>query len=90
MNKAQLVEQISKMTKEQKSTVKGVLEAFITVVGDSLKQSKTVVLTGFGTFKVLRRKARVGVNPATRLKMQIPARRVPKFTPGKALKDLIE
>ena len=89
MNKAQLVEQVAKITKEQKSTVKGVVEAFIDIVGQSLKQNKTVALTGFGTFKVMKRKARIGVNPATRQKMQIPARRVPKFTPGKALKDLV-
>ena len=90
MNKAQLVEQIAKMTKEQKSTVKDVVESFIDVIGQSLKQNKTVVLTGFGTFKVMKRRARVGVNPSTRQKMQIPARRVPKFTAGKALKDLVE
>jgi len=89
MNKAQLVEQISKTTKEQKSTVKNMVEAFIDIIGQSLKQNKTVALTGFGTFKVMKRKARVGINPATRQKMQIPARRVPKFAPGKALKDLV-
>ena len=47
------------------------------------------MLTGFGTFAFMKRKSRVGVNPATGKKMQIPAKRVPKFKPGKALKDLV-
>jgi len=46
-------------------------------------------LTGFGTFTVIKRKSRVGVNPATGKKMTIPAKSVPKFKPGKALKDMI-
>jgi DNA-binding protein HU-beta len=89
MNKAMVVEVMSKATKESKATCKRCLEAFLDVVSDALKKNKPVVLTGFGTFSVLRRKARVGVNPATGSKMQIPAKKVPKFKPGKALKDLI-
>lgn len=89
MNKAELVENMSKITKLAKSTCKECLEAFISTVGTALKKDKTVVLTGFGSFKVMKRKARTGVNPATRKKMTIPAKRVPKFSPGKALKDLI-
>jgi len=90
MNKAQLVDSIAKMTKEQKSTVKNVIEAFVDVVGQSLKQNKNVIITGFGSFKVLKRKARTGVNPSTKKKMQIPARRVPKFNPGKALREMVQ
>ena len=90
MNKAKLVEQMAKLSKLPKSTCKECLEAFISTVSQSLKQSKAVVLTGFGTFKVLKRKSRVGVTPATRQKMTIPAKKVPKFTPGKALKALIK
>ncbi len=89
MNKAELVENMAKVTKLPKSTCKECLEAFITTVGGALKKDKTVVLTGFGTFKVMKRKSRVGVNPATGKKMTIPAKKVPKFSPGKALKDLI-
>lgn len=89
MNKAMLVEQVAKSSKETKATVKRVLESFMDVVGDSLKKNKPVVLTGFGTFSVMKRKARTGVNPATGKKMQIAAKKVPKFKPGKALKDLV-
>lgn len=89
MNKANVIDQMSKMTKLPKATVKECLEAFIATVGSSLKQAKSVALTGFGTFSVMKRKARSGINPATGKKMTIPAKKVPKFKPGKALKSLI-
>ncbi|MDP3788379.1 MAG: HU family DNA-binding protein [Candidatus Chromulinivorax sp.] len=89
MNKAQVLESMAKLTKMSKSSCKVALEAFVATVGGALKQNKSVVLTGFGTFAVMKRKSRVGVNPATGKKMQIPAKRVPKFKPGKALKDLV-
>lgn len=90
MNKAKLVESMARLTKLPKSTCKECLEAFITSVGGALKTSKSVVLTGFGTFSVMKRKARTGVNPATGKKMQIPAKKVPKFKPGKELKGLVK
>ncbi len=89
MNKSILVEQMAKTTKESKATCKRVLEAFMDVVGDAMKKNKQVVLTGFGTFSVMKRKARTGVNPATGKKMQIAAKKVPKFKPGKALRELV-
>jgi DNA-binding protein HU-beta len=85
MNKAKLVEQMAKVTKLSKSTCKDCLEAFISAVGSALKQNKQVVLTGFGTFSVMKRKSRMGINPVT-----IPAKKVPKFKPGKALKGIVE
>jgi DNA-binding protein HU-beta len=89
MNKANLVEGMAKITKIPKSTCKDCLEAFIAVVSGALKQNKSVVLTDFGSFRVLKRKSRVGVNPATGKKMTIPAKKVPKFSAGKALKDMV-
>jgi len=89
MNKAMVVELMAKVTKESKATCKRCLESFMDIVSESLKKNKPVVLTDFGTFSVLKRKERTGVNPATGKKMQIPAKKVPKFKPGKALKDLV-
>ena len=89
MNKAKLIEQISKMSKMPKAQCKKALEAIIRSVGQSLKTGKSVVLTGFGTFTSIKRKSRKGVNPATGKAMQIPAKKVAKFKPGKALRDLV-
>ena len=86
MNKAKLVESMAKITKILNLIVKKLWKRFISSVGSALKQNKDVVLTGFGTFTVMKRKSRVGVNPATGKKMQIPAKRVPKFRAGKAFK----
>ncbi len=89
MNKALLVEQIAKVTKLPKSTCKAALEGFISVIGQALKKDKSVVLTGFGTFSVMKRKTRMGVNPATGQKMKIMGKKVPKFKAGKALKEIV-
>ncbi len=90
MNKAKLVENMAKMTKLPKSTCKECLEAFVTAVGNSLKTGKSVVLTGFGTFSVMKRKSRKGINPVTKKAMTIPAKKVPKFKAGKALKAMVK
>lgn len=90
MNKAQLIEKMAKNSKMSKSACKKVLETFIDVVGKTLKGGSTIVLTGFGTFTVMKRKARTGVNPATGKKMDIPAKKVAKFRPGRALRDMVD
>ena len=89
MNKAKLIEQMTKGSKLSKAACKAALEAFIGAVKGSLKGNNAVVLTGFGTFSVMKRKSRVGINPATGKKMQIPAKKVPKFKAGKALRELV-
>ena len=89
MNKAELVERLAKKTKESKTSCRNCLEAFMDVIGEELKKGRQIVLTGFGTFSVMKRKARTGVNPATGKKMQIPAKKVPKFKPGKSLKTMV-
>ena len=90
MNKAALIEFMTKDTKLPRTTCKSALEAAIKGIEGALKKSKTVVLTGFGTFSVMKRKARVGINPATGKKMQIPAKKVPKFKAGKKFKDMVK
>jgi len=89
MNKAALIEQMAKDTKLPKTACKNMLESFIKCVEGSLKKGKSVVLTGFGTFTVMKRKERMGINPATGKKMKISSKRVPKFRAGKKLKGLV-
>ncbi|NNK85814.1 MAG: HU family DNA-binding protein, partial [Desulfobacterales bacterium] len=55
----------------------------------TLGKGKDVTLTGYGTFKVAKRKARKGRNPQTGEEIQIKAAKVPKFSPGKALKEAV-
>lgn len=55
----------------------------------ALKRNESVTLVGFGTFKVGKRAARTGRNPRTGAEIKIKAAKVPKFAPGKALKDAV-
>ena len=89
MNKASLIEQMSNDTKLPKTSCKDCLESFIRTIEKTLKKKQTIVLTGFGTFGVMKRRARTGINPSTGAKMTIPAKNVPKFRAGKRLKDLV-
>jgi DNA-binding protein HU-beta len=89
MNKAELIDAMSAITKLSKVDCKRALEALIDAVMKTLKKGKSVVLTNFGTFHVVQRKTRTGVNPSTGQKMKIPARKVAKFKVGKKLKMLV-
>ncbi|MCX6119878.1 MAG: HU family DNA-binding protein [Proteobacteria bacterium] len=89
MNKAELIEAISKTTEMTKADTERTLDAFIDVVSKNIKKKDGVKLVGFGTFISSSRKARVGRNPQTGEEIQIPARKVPVFRPGKELKESV-
>lgn len=89
MNKAELIEAVSKVTEMTKADTERALDAFIDVISKNIKKKDGVKLVGFGTFGVSARKARVGRNPQTGEEIQIPARKVPVFRPGKELKDAV-
>lgn len=89
MNKTELIEELSSQTRLSKVDSKLVLESLIKIFEKSLRQGASVVLTGFGTFSVAKRKAKTGVNPITKKPMQIPAKNVAKFKAGKELKEAL-
>jgi DNA-binding protein HU-beta len=89
MNKAQLIEEVAGKTGLTKKDVGIVVDAFIETVGDALSKGNKVTLVGFGTFQVMERKARRGRNPQTGEELQIPAKKVPKFVPGKSLREKV-
>jgi DNA-binding protein HU-beta len=65
------------------------VDAVLDAIVNALKQNDRVSIVGFGTFKVDERKARKGRNPQTKQEIDIPAKKVPKFIPGKTLKDAV-
>jgi DNA-binding protein HU-beta len=89
MNKADLVNQVAKVVSTKKQAQKA-LDCVFTTITKALKTGDTVTLIGFGTFKVAQRKARRGRNPQTGAVINISAKRVPRFVPGKALKDAVK
>jgi len=90
MTKAELVERIAKETDVSKASAERALNSFIDAITKSLKKGNKVTLVGFGTFSVSKRKARKGRNPRTGEPMKIAARKTPRFSAGKALKDAIK
>ena len=89
MNKAQLVEEVSHQTGLTKKTSREVVDAIISVITDSLAREERVTLVGFGTFQVMERKARTGVNPQTRERLDIPAKNLVRFRAGKGLREKV-
>lgn len=87
MNKAELVSEVRSKVGLTKKETQNVIDALTEAVGDALSKGEKVTLVGFGTFRVVNKKARRGVNPRTRETIQIPAKKVPKFVPGKGLRD---
>ncbi len=66
------------------------LNSFMDGVSEALKKGDKVTLIGFGTFSVSQRKKRTGINPQTKAKITIPARKVPTFKAGSKLKEVLK
>lgn len=91
MNKVALATEIATAADVSKKVAMDMIEAFESVVTKQLASGGEVSITGFGTFTVSERKARMGVNPQNpSQKIQIPAVKVPKFKAGKTLKDAVK
>ncbi|HLS51178.1 MAG TPA: HU family DNA-binding protein [Burkholderiaceae bacterium] len=89
MNKTELIEHISATAELTKADAGRALDAFIDAVTTTLKDNGSVTLVGFGSFSVSERAARTGRNPRTGEAIQIKSARVPRFRPGKTLKDAV-
>lgn len=89
MNKTELINSLSEETNFSKKDIAKVLAAFTRIVERTLKKGGKVSLTGFGTYWLSRRPARAGINPATKQRINLPAINVPRFKPGKHLKEIV-
>jgi len=90
MNRQDLVAKIANEAGITKKAANAALNAVVDGITLSLEKGDKVSLVGFGTFKVNERNARTGVNPQTKEKIQIPARKVPVFKAGKKLKEAVK
>jgi len=89
MNKAELVEEVVGQTGLTKKISREAVGAIISVITDSLGREEKVTLVGFGTFRVMKRKARRGRNPQTGETIQIRAKKVPQFKAGKNFREAV-
>jgi DNA-binding protein HU-beta len=90
MTKADLIEKMASDADISKAAAGKALDSFVDAVIKTVKKGNKVALVGFGTFSVSKRKARTGRNPRTGATIKIAARKVPKFSAGKAFKDAVK
>jgi len=89
VNKSELIDAIATQADLSKAAAGRAVEAAVKVIKTSLRKGGSVTLVGFGTFHVSKRAARMGRNPRTGAEIKIRAAKIPKFKPGKALKDAL-
>jgi len=90
MNKRELIEEVAGKTGLTKKDTGNVIDALTDTVKKVLSKGEKVTLVGFGTFQVIEKKARRGINPRTRETIRIPAKKVPKFRAGKELREEVK
>ncbi len=89
MNKTQLVDAVAEASSVSKVKAAEAVEAVLSSISGALAKGDAVTLVGFGTFSVVQRKAREGRNPNTGKAIKIAAKKAPKFSAGKALKEAV-
>jgi len=89
MTKAELVEEVARTAELTKKHAEIVVNTVFDSIVDSLKDGEKIELRGFGSFRIRQRGARIGRNPKTGARVEVPAKRIPYFKPGKDLKELL-
>ena len=89
MTKAELVEEVSGKTGLPKKQAEIVVNTVFESIVETLKTGEKIELRGFGSFRIRKRGSRVGRNPKTGDKVEVPPKRIPYFKPGKELKELL-
>lgn len=89
MTKSDLIDEVASQVNLTNKAAREAVQAVLDIIADALKRGEKVVLTGFGTFSVRSRAARKGRNPQTGEVINIPAKKTPGFTAGKALKRMV-
>jgi len=82
MNKSELIDAMAGQSGLSKVDSKKALDAFLTTVSSELKKGGKITLVGHGTYQVVKKSARTGINPKTKAPIKIPAKKVAKFKPG--------
>jgi len=89
MTKAELVEEVAKSTQLTKKHAEIIVNTVFESIVDTLKAGEKIELRGFGSFRIRHRGPRVGRNPKTGAKVDVPAKRIPYFKPGKDLREML-
>ena len=87
LTKAELVEEVSRSAQVTKKQAEEIVQTVFETIVDSLRLGRKVELRGFGSFRIRNRGARIGRNPKTGNRVEVPPKRIPYFKPGKELKE---
>ena len=90
MKKAELLGALAEKAGVRRQDAGAVLDAFVETVSEILESGEKITVSGLGTFEVVDRPARQGINPSTKERIQIPASKSPKFKAAKALKERVK
>jgi len=89
MTKAELVEEVSRVSELTKKHSEIIVNTVFDSIVGALQKDEKIELRGFGSFRIRQRRSRQGRNPKTGARVDVPAKRIPYFKPGKELKELI-
>ena len=89
MTKAELIEEVARSTQLTKKHAEAIVNTVFQTIVESLRDGRKIELRGFGSFRLRRRGSRLGRNPKTGARVEVPPKRIPYFKPGKELKELL-
>jgi len=89
MTKADLIEEVSRVVEFTRKESEVIVEAIFDSVVKALREGDKIEIRGFGSFRTRQRQSRIGRNPKTGARVDVPAKRIPYFKPSKELKDLV-
>src|SRR5438445_8624480 len=89
MTKADLIEEVSTLAEVTRKDGEVIVETIFDSIVKSLRAGDKIEIRGFGSFRTRQRKPRIGRNPKTGARVEVPAKKIPFFKPSKELKDLV-
>jgi integration host factor subunit beta len=89
MTKAELIEEVSKVVEMTRKDSETIVETIFDAIVNSLHKGEKIEIRGFGSFRTRQRQPRVGRNPKTGSRVEVPSKRIPYFKPSKELRDLV-
>ena len=89
MTKAELIEEVSKVVEMTRKDSESIVETIFDSIVNSLHKGEKIEIRGFGSFRTRQRQPRVGRNPKTGSRVEVPSKRIPYFKPSKELRDLV-
>ncbi len=89
LTKADLIEEVLRITELPRKESETIVETIFDSIIESLQKGQKIEIRGFGSFRTRERRGRIGRNPKTGAKVEVPAKRIPFFKPSKELKDFV-